>query len=96
MGERKMNLEKLAKITSIGDLAIQLHKAEAEVKRAKREYQERLWQEGSDYKPDPRAEEGEPGWNEVQATKAEFEALSKAKKHAYNIKRRLGTACRNF
>lgn len=96
MGKRNMNIERIAALLTIGELALQLHKAQSRITAARYDYHDKLRKEGFESRPDPRADEGTEAHEAVKATEKEFAALNDAKSQAYNIKRRLQTACRKF
>lgn len=91
-----MNIESLAAIINIGELALQHHKALHEVDWARIVYHDKLREGGFECRPDRYAEHGTEAHEAVEYTKQEFAELKSRQRIAYNIKRRLQTACRNY
>lgn len=92
-----MGTKKITSLLAIGQLALDLHTANNAANSAKREYQEkcnefernvRTLPHGHIDKWDPR------NWDFIDFTLIEYNAYQKARHAAYNIKRRLGNACR--
>lgn len=94
--ENEMNLDRMIALAQIGELAVQLHQAQNKISAARYRYHEKLRTEGFDKKPDPRAPEDSESHEAVEATKHEYAVLKDSQRVAYNIKRRLQTACRKM
>jgi len=79
-------------LEGIGRIAVELHAAQFETKEARRRYYARC-RRYIDCFTDGILNAGEPEFHRV--TKVPYEAFIKARKHEYNIKRRLGNAIRS-
>ncbi len=90
-----MTLNQITKILSIGQLAIDLHNANNLAKALRSEY----WDKLHEYEEDHGDLVGRLTFDHpdhagaIAATKDEYAAYKKAKRSAYNIKRRLDYAC---
>jgi len=97
-----MNIAKVTALLALADASLSLRRAELDVDQAKYIYHTawHAFERDGDYSdywiPDEeRIVKGSPHWDEaVAATKVEYDAYQRAKRAAYNAKRRWQTACK--
>lgn len=95
-----MIIAEISVLLRIAELAIELHKAEENVRSKRNAYHEawRTYECDGVYRDwipmEDRIRQGHPNWfDALDATKQQHEAYKLAKKEAYNAKRRLSHAC---